>query len=233
MKRAATNLILTRPEVGNQRFIAQMDPTILRRLNVVQSPLIRIVAREVELPSGDYRAIFTSQHGVAYGPPGAGRRAYCVGQNTAKSAQLSGWDAVALGQNLHEMTRALGALPPDHFVHFRGVHTVASTAAMLSDTDHKIDDVIVYDQLFVPLSEHALRILELAGPTIVPLFSPRTARYFAQQAGGARNVTLVALSDAVASAAKGADMPVHVAQTPELNAVVALVENLSKSVEAG
>ena len=233
MKRPAINLVLTRPRGGNERVVSGISPALLAQLNIVLSPLIKIKGRPAPMAAGPVTAIFTSQNGVTHGPSGADQAAYCVGENTARAARDAGWRAVSMGRDLSELTRGLSKLRPQRFVHFRGVHTAGSLALELAAAEHHVDDVIVYDQELCDLTPEAKHLITTGVPVIAPLFSPRTARHFAQQTKGSEALMMVALSDAVAAAAQDVNGQMYIAPTPDLVAVIEVVENLVKSPDAG
>ena len=86
------------------------------------------------------------------------------------------------------------------FLYLRGRHTSRDLAARLNAGGRTAREQIVYDQRAVPLSPTALSALR-AGPVIVPLFSPRTARLFVDAASGLdlSASTALCISDRVAA----------------------------------
>ncbi len=227
-------VLLTRPADASARFAAQLGAG----WRIVISPLIEIVylaPAEVELAAarGADAVIFTSENGVAglaaAGVAPAGRVAWCVGGRTAAVAQAAGWQTRAAEGDAPSL-RALiaAAAPPGALVHARGRHIVAPLAEALGATGLRCTEITVYDQLARDLTPEAAALLGGAGPVIVPLFSPRSARQFARQAHAARApLWLVAMSAAVASAAAALDPArLVVAPSPDAAAMRAAIAAL-------
>ncbi|MEQ6249585.1 uroporphyrinogen-III synthase [Sulfitobacter sp. HNIBRBA3233] len=143
-------------------------------------------------------AVFTSVQGVYHAPQGAGRPAWCVGQATTRVAVAAGWRAVQAGETAEQLIATLLASPPDRpLQHICGEHQRGDIAENLATAGLNIRRTVAYRQTLLRLGDAARAAL--GGPAIVPLFSPRTALQFAQQAPeNLANVHIVALSDAVA-----------------------------------
>lgn len=195
---------MTRPRPAAERFVAAMPADLGARVEPLYSPLMRIEAVSgATFPLDTEAAIFTSSNGVALGPDGAGRIAYCVGTATTALAARHGWAAQMAGQDTEALIKNLMKLPPDQpMVHIRGQHTRGGITARLGAAGHGIRDVIVYDQVLQPLSDTAKNAIVREPMTVVPLFSPRTAAHFATQAPCATSLRVVAMSNAVADAAQ-------------------------------
>lgn len=194
---------MTRPQEAGERFVAQLPPNLRARLTPVYSPLIGIEPTATAIEPGDARGlIFTSSNGVMVAAGLTGRRdlpCYCVGERTARAAQQAGWQAECSGSNAESLIATLHRTRPDGpLLHLRGRHGRGNVAARLSALNCPTHAQVIYDQPLLPLSDAALRILAGPAPVIVPLFSPRTARQFADLVTGAALLYLAALSQAVA-----------------------------------
>ncbi len=211
------SLLLTRPRASAERFVASLDSALLKRANVCISPLIEIVEKDPVPDLGAYAGvIITSAHGVAFGPMGAGRSAYCVGETTAKAAQARGWRVKCQEQTADILAETIchkkvrGPL-----AHLAGAYRRGEMAERLAGTNIKVDVFTLYDQVLKSLSDEAQRMLSWELPVIVPLFSPRTAMQFAQEAIETRGVVVVAISPAAAEPLKDIEVgKIEIAAAP-------------------
>lgn len=232
---AAIPILLTRPEGANQRFLEQLPAGQRAKLNIVASPLIRIVGVPPVSEPLEGTAIFTSANGVKFAPDGAGQRAFCVGEATTRAAQASGWSAQMKGADANALVQQLlQERPTDSMVHYRGTHTRGDIAERLAKAGLTIRSQTVYDQQETPLSADAHEVLQGSNPVIVPLFSPRTARLFVVQSNAVSPLLVAAMSAQVAEDAR----PLHpaavcVAAEPTMGAMVAAVEKLVRRASAG
>ena len=194
-------LILTRPAPGCAAFAASLPAALLSRVRVVTSPLLHILptAAPVDL-DGIGGVIFTSANGVAHGPEGGTVPAYCVGEATAQAAAAKGWQvAFHAPDAAHLLPMIKAHRPATPLLHLRGTHQRGDIAERLTQAGLPTRAVVLYDQRALPLTRDAQAALA-DGPSIVPLFSPRTAAQFADQACETRRATIIALSPAVAEA---------------------------------
>ena len=95
--------------------------------------------------------------------------------------------------------------PDGQLVHLRGQHTRGDVALRLSKGGVTCDDVVVYDQVAQVFTQEARDILGGEDCVIAPLFSPRTARHFAEQCETPRIVHFIAMSPSVAEVLQGLD----------------------------
>ena len=192
---AEPTLLLTRPRAQSLRFAAELDTGTVR---VLIAPLMEIESMDA-IPDPDTFAgvIFSSVNGVAHAPEGQGRPAYCVGAATTRNAAARGWDAVQGGETASELiVDVLARHPRGPLLHLAGAHTRGDIAETLADAGLPTQRVTLYRQILLPLEAEACAALQT--PCIVPLFSPRTAAHFANEAGNlAPMAHLIALSSAV------------------------------------
>ena len=220
-------ILMTRPKGSNQRFIDRIAPDLSKRLRVVSSPLIAIkpLGSPVRIDPED-AAVFTSGNGVLHAPPGDGRRAYCVGEQTTGRAQQAGWDAICAGFDAAALIDTLRQIAPSQPLHhFHGVHVRVDVVAELKKLGLDATATPVYDQVLQPFSEEALQTLSEKAPVLVPLFSPRTAEHFAELAPSTARAIIIAMSTAVADPCGRAGFgPVYVAQEPTAQSMVNCLE---------
>lgn len=237
-----TGLLMTRPRAASDRFVAALPAALRARLTVVHSPLLEIVRTTGAIDLADARGIvFTSANGVATAAGLTGRRdlpCFCVGEATTRAARAAGWTAHCAGENAEAMVAALIATPPEPpLMHLRGVHARGDVAARLTAAGTATRELAIYDQQMLSLTDAALALLNGPAPVIVPLFSPRTARQFADLAGGRAPLLIAALSRAVADPLESLDNAVlEVAKCPDSAAMVETVARLAEQairVEGG
>lgn len=222
---------MTRPFAAAQRFVNEMPAELRARIVPLFSPLLEIVPmHDAATIAANTATIFTSSNGVAYGPEGAGRTAFCVGAATTERAIARGWAAQMVGQDAEALVNVLATTPATKpLVHIRGWHTRGDIAARLRRSGHSVEEVIAYDQVLQPLNEQARRALAGDQTVIVPLFSPRTATQFAKEVQQTTSLHVVALSSAVAAAAHPAEVNV-IAARPDAHA---MYDAIRQTVGAG
>lgn len=221
-------LLMTRPLAAAERFVAALPAEARATLQVIHAPLIEIRPADGPVQLGDAKGvIFTSANGVAAASRETTVRlpAFCVGESTAEAAAGAGWQASCLGQCADELVAALlQQRPAAPLVHLRGAHARGAIAQRLSDGGLTCRELVVYDQVLLPLTAAALKALAAQIDVIVPLFSPRTARHFANLCGDASHLHLIALSQAVADPLKGLNCKtLRVSKAPDAKAMTAAV----------
>ncbi|MEL6466349.1 MAG: uroporphyrinogen-III synthase [Pseudomonadota bacterium] len=227
----SVTLLMTRPRAAAERFVDAMPRHLRAQVTPLFSPLLEIVpVGSSDTVAPHEVAIFTSSNGVAHAPEGGGQTAYCVGSSTADYARSRGWVAEETGRDAADLIVYLTKLPPGApLVHLRGRHARGDVAGHLGSVGHSVREIVVYDQSLRPLSEAALEALASEQPVIVPLFSPRTARQFANCMTRATSLRVVALSPAVAKASPSADVD-FVAARPDAQA---MYDAISLAIRSG
>ncbi len=162
---------------------------------------------EVAVEFGDSAGlIFSSANGVnAAALLNVDRRppAYCVGPATTQAAQDAGWDAQMLGATAEALVANLLKLKPrSPLLHLRGEHSRGNVAGRLTESGLTTREQPIYRQQLLPLSDEASQAAEANQPIIAPLFSPRTARQFADVWAGSAPLWLAAISNATAEPLK-------------------------------
>lgn len=233
----AVTILLTRPEAQSARF-AQELRSVLAEVDIVTVPLMAPQFLMPMIPAQKFAAIvLTSETGAeaarrisAAGPvlPGL---AYCVGDRTALAARDAGLQAVSAQGNAANLVRDLvarGVVGP--LLHVRGRDSRGDVAENLNLAGIETFSVIAYAQQEQPGGAEMLTILRGTQPVLVPLFSPRSARMFAEKALAAKPtvpIYVVALSAAVvAELAPLAPDLIEIATRPDSAAMIEAIITL-------
>lgn len=233
MRLAAGNLIITRPEPAAHKFLHELDPQALAGMRVIFSPLMKISAlSDMPVIAPEAAVIFTSQAAVSIAPNGGGRMAYCVGANTTKTATAAGWHAHQAGETADELVAYFAsATPQKPLLHLSGMHVRSDLAERLCQQGHTARQIAIYDQPLLPMTGVARDALASDTPCIAPLFSPRTAMQFVNEAGEIRRTALIAFSEAVAEPIRSVSgVEIHVLARPNIDLMRRMVENLCQNL---
>lgn len=228
------NLLLTRPHKQSVRFARQLRKQAGYTFAVTHAPLMRPVFLHPVRPAGEFQAvIFTSETAVeaATAYKGLPSMAYCVGDHTARAARRAGFLAVsAAGDAASLVAYIQQAAPMGDFLHICGVETRGSVAQSLTAAGIRTQELVAYRQDAVPFSLRAQRLLGGKKPVIVPLFSPRTAKYFVANAEPICNAPLyvAAFSPAVATCLQGMQMAdLAIADAPTAAGMIATIRQIA------
>ncbi|WP_282170557.1 uroporphyrinogen-III synthase [Ruegeria atlantica] len=194
---------MTRPRAASERFVAQLSDRVRSRVDVIYSPILEIRPLRVVVETDGIRGlIFTSANSVnAAASLGVkpDLPAYCVGPATTGTAKGAGWDALMVGNTAEELVAyLLKHRPESPLLHLRGEHTRGNVAGRLTESGLTVHEQIVYQQRLLPLTSEAAAAISGDRPVLAPLFSPRTARQFAEIWTGTAPLWLVAISEATA-----------------------------------
>ncbi|WP_170468162.1 uroporphyrinogen-III synthase [Ruegeria arenilitoris] len=194
---------MTRPRAASERFVAQLPTRVRSRVEVIYSPILEIRPVRVTVQTDGIRGlIFTSANSVnAAASLGVSRElpAYCVGPATTGTAKGAGWDAMMVGQTAEELVAyLLKHRPESPLMHLRGEHTRGNVAGRLTESGLTVQEQVVYQQRLLPVTSEAAAVVAGESPVIAPLFSPRTARQFAEIWTGPAPLWLAAISEATA-----------------------------------
>lgn len=193
-------LLLTRPSESAERFAARLSVQAMLGVPTCISPLLEIEATGVIPDLTDANGvIFTSARAVEFAPIVFDVPVFCVGAQTAKAAENAGWSVKQVAQTADDLIATMreGEVKGP-LVHLAGAHLRGQIATRLGQDGMKVDVVTLYKQHLRPLSDQAQALLVGEVPVIVPLFSPRTAVQFLDQARDLRQAVIVAMSSAVA-----------------------------------
>lgn len=222
-------LLMTRPEEAAARFVSGLDPRCVDRVQIVYSPLLEIVPTQAHVSLVGYDSvIFTSAVAVPLIASGAGRCADCVGARTAEAARTAGWQVRIVAEDAEDLISQIAKLSSgQRFLHVAGAHRRGEIAKTLTALGHHTEVVVAYDQRLSALNDDAHRALGGKNPVLVPLFSPRTAAQFANDAAALRHVDVIAMSAAVAQ--EVSELPLdslHIVVAPTARAMRDEVERM-------
>lgn len=225
-------LLMTRPATGSERFLESLSPQIRALVRPIYSPLIKIEPKNTKIDLNGIRGlIFTSSNGVSIAAKLTETRdvpAFCVGAATTAAAKRAGWQAHLAGDRAETLiANLLRERPASPLKHLRGEHSRGDVAETLTQLGLRVDEQIIYAQHLLPLTREATQALNGEGPVIVPMFSPRTARQFADIFNGSASLWVAALSEAVAKPLDSLGIErLKVAKNPEAQAMQQVVEKL-------
>ncbi|GLQ28350.1 uroporphyrinogen III methyltransferase [Sulfitobacter pacificus] len=222
-------LLLTRPDDSAARFVARLSDCAMQSVTTCFSPLLEIVStgETADLTQVD-AVIFTSARAVEFVPAVSQIAAFCVGVQTAEAARSNGWDVKLVAQTADALVASMRAAKvKGRLLHLAGVHRRGQIAARLGETGSLVEVVPLYEQRLLPLSDAAKDLLSGEIAVVVPLFSPRTAAQFVDQAPELGRVVVAAISPAVAQVFEsGSVKAMHIAEAPTGDDMARLVEML-------
>lgn len=209
-------VLVTRPREDSVALEAE-----LRRMgiDVALEPMLKV--RRLKVDTVDVQAVqgllFTSSNGVrAFESVSAERSvpAYCVGDETARTAGAAGFSTVhsAAGnvEKLAEYVASKAHPRAGRMIHITGSVTAGDLAGRLGDAGFTVERIPLYEAVAATeLSEETQQALKKGLLDAVLFFSPRTAATFvsvAKKAGleeACRTVEAVCLSAAVAERVSG------------------------------
>jgi uroporphyrinogen-III synthase len=174
-------LIVTRPQPDADAFAALARA---EGFEPVVAPVLRVIPRAAELPSGVGALAFTSANGVrAYGGPRT-FVVFAVGDATAEAARAAGFSRVvtAEGSGRDLSSRIAEARRRGSYTgtlaHLSGAETSFDLVAALQAEGAPAVRVVAYDaEQTENLAPDAIRALAEGG-SWVALFSPRSAQVF-------------------------------------------------------
>ena len=228
-------LILTRPKDQAEAFVRDFGDNWPSSLEVMISPLLRISPNSNCEDIGGYRGlIFTSSNAVALIAEGDGRPAFCVGRATTSIARARGWDAVFCGDTAQELARTLMSdRVQGPLLHASGKHIRCDIAGVLTRAGIDTNRCVLYDQEICALSHEARFALSSRADVLVPLFSPRTADAFVQEAPFTARLHLICISDAVRARCTGLEVTSSaVVLSPNAQSIANEIGNCALRLEA-
>lgn len=227
MEHTIATLVLTRPGPAARRVASEV-----RGIGwpgaILFSPVLKIVPIGGAAPP-DGTLVFTSENGVlatALRGPLHGRSAVAVGDRTACAANRMGARCRSAGGDLRDLVAMLCELGGGPYIHCRGRHVAGDLVSPLGAVGIEAKEVEVYDQVPIALTEAAKRALVAPLPTVLPLYSPRSARIAGETIAAAPIATkVVALSEQVAAAWPWSGR-VCIAPRPEAVAIIDMLRGL-------
>lgn len=222
-------LVMTRPQDASIRFVSLLPDALQADLTIIYAPLLQITPWAEPVSFDGYKGvIFSSANAVsAVGCSPNDFPAFCVGKRTCQVAKDAGWAAHFGGATADELVQWLATtLPEAPLLHLHGKHTRGDIAARLTAIGLPCNGIISYEQQLLPLTAAALREIDAQNSVIVPLFSPRTARHFASLGLDQKNLSLIALSEAVADELKDLKCnSLQVSKAPNADSMIDMVRD--------
>jgi uroporphyrinogen-III synthase len=186
---AARTLLLTRPRPQSLAFAAALEAALPGRFRPVIAPLLAIAPTLAEVDLGGIQGlIFTSANGVdqfAARCDERGLPAFCVGDMTAAAARAEGFSARSADGDVEALAALVAAANRPSggaFLHVRGRHAAGDLVGRLAAAGVPALAVALYDQTRLPIGGEARALLAAGRADVLALFSPRTARLFAEAA---------------------------------------------------
>lgn len=204
-------LLMTRPRVASERFLAELAGDGITGFRAIFSPLFDIVLKGVLPDLSEIQAlIFTSANGVDSYISHGGRTdlpCYIVGPATAKAASAHGITAQNCAEHVDGLFTLLCKLrPAGQLLHVHGTHVTGDLANDLTQVGIATRAARLYDQPARPLNKAALEALDSKVPVIIPLFSPRSGRLLSCTPTKGRSILVAAISEMVAKSVR----PLHI-----------------------
>ncbi len=238
----AVRALVTRPREDADAFAAELE-----RHNIVPilAPVTTIEFSDIDISDGLGRSqavLFTSRNGVRAFcrlTSDRSKRAYAVGDATARLARESGFEEVhsAVGDGAALVRLAASKLDPASgpLFHAAGERLAVDIAGLLSDYGFRTLRYNLYrTQSVEALPPDAARAIKDGELDCVLHFSPASARAFGElvTAGGLESglsgLTAVCLSEAVAAELKtGAWGNIRVAGKPDAGSVISLLDQIA------
>lgn len=211
-----TIVLVTRPLQGSKRFVEALSQ-IAPPFQPIISPAFENEKVSTKLPDFE-AAIFTSQAGVGFAPPGQGRTAYCVGELTAKAARMSGYDSVSADGDATDLINMILSRHRDEtLIHIRGEVSHGNVSFALRKAGLRCQEVIVYRKRPMLPTKEATAVFESGHPVVLPLFSSETVSIIAKWPFDFTASKIVAISPLVARESQTlSPLEVHVCQQPNM-----------------
>ena len=234
-------LLLTRPREQAMEFAAKIEARCPGAFSPIAIASMLEIVPEPAAPdfSCCQALLFTSRNGVvqcATRWPERHVPALCVGKATAGLAREHGYAATSADGDV----AALASLAVQSYLpgagtmlHMRGETTAGALTQALVAEGIDASEQIIYSQKPLPLSDTARHVISGDGPVVAPVFSPRTAALIAaatehDQSLGFRNVTFVALSEAVARPLRSlGGSKIVVCERPEASSILDILQAMT------
>lgn len=229
-------LLLTRPEAASRRFAAAFAARFGTGIPVLVAPLMALRPCPLDQAPEAEAAILTSEAGATALAAASDWRApaFCVGARTAAAARTAGFPVAAVAADAAALLPLLRGAAPRHLLHARGRHAAFDFKGVLDPEGFTVAEAVIYDQPALPLSPAARALLDRPAPVLLPVFSPRSARLFAEAAGQpTAPLCVAAMSPAVTAALPLAPAALETAPQPDAEGMLAALGRLLAAGDAG
>jgi uroporphyrinogen-III synthase len=228
-------LLLTRPKAQSRALAQKIETEFPDKATCLISPLMAITPVGRLPDTSKFQAmLFTSANGVQafIDSNGTTRKCYCVGTRTTRLAQAAGLDAVSANGAAAELVALVATdLDPEDgpLLYVRGEHTVGGVADNLSEQGFTVEQTVLYRQETCDLSRSVQTSLAHGEVQGLPLYSPLTARRFAEVLAKnpewpTQNLTALCISENVAAEVNNLEFGrVEIAAKPNGTEMLALI----------
>ena len=228
-------ILITRPEPRASAFAERCRAAAWAdRCSIVVAPLMRTRMFGDPIDGNAYDlAVFTSVAGVTAAArlwTGPKMAAIAGGTSTGAAATRAGWETeVADGNGYAVLECLIRDRSSGAVIWPRGTHGTPHFVAGLARTGRKVESVVVYEQIAIPMPEIGRSVLRSTGLVIAPVFSERSAQLLSDAATDASaEITIVAISSAAAKSFLGATH-VSIAVNPSATAMLATIgDNIAR-----
>ncbi len=228
-KQSRRTVLITRPRPQAEQFAKAIEEARPGLFSCIIAPLltIEILKKPVDLVGVD-ALIFTSANGVRAFLENSTRRdipALCAGKAAYIVARKAQINATLQGPTAGELRDTLLAGSQDgrSFLHITGNHQAIDLTGSLGNAGISAEKLVLYDQLRQPLPPDVAALLAAGGIHAVPLFSPRTAKIFAELCSSMNlppDLALVCISSAAAQQVEKLGLALTIADNPTQSAMI-------------
>ncbi len=179
-------LLLTRPKAQSWALVKEIETGFPDKAACLVSPMMAITPVGDLPDTSKFQAVlFTSVNGVQafVDLGGMAEKCYCVGGRTTQMAQAAGLDATSANGAAAELVTLVATdlnAEDGPLLHIRGEHTAGDIADNLTTHGFTVEQAVLYRQQACALTEAARQALAQGDVQGLPLYSPLTARRFAE-----------------------------------------------------
>ena len=226
------NILLTRPQAQARHLADELIAQGVQPNQIIIDPILKIAPIEAHCDiSAGTGLIITSANALAYLPAalrGSQLPCYCVGYATSQTARALGLKAYHLADTAKALCEALTTSShKGPLLHLRGTHTTLDMAKHFRSTSLRVENLVVYEQIALPLQTETHEKLRQSSPVILPIFSARSARLLGKLALDWHRHWAVALSPAIAALCREAGFgQITTAAHPNRQAMMAVITPL-------
>lgn len=226
------HILLTRPQAQAHQFADELIEQGVQPDHITIDAIMKIAPVEAPCDVAAYRGlIITSANALLYLPValrGSQLPCYCVGGATSQAARALGLNAYHLADTARALCDALPTACQDGpLLHLRGTHTTLDMAEHFRSAPLSVENLVIYEQIAVPLRAETLNNLRHSSPVILPVFSARSAKLLGRLPLDWRPHQAVALSPAIAALCQEAGFgQVTTATRPNRKAMAAVITPL-------
>jgi len=228
-------LLLTRPKAQSRALLKEIETKFPGKATCLISPMMAITSVGNLPDAPNFQAVlFSSVNGVqAFADlGGTAQKCYCVGARTMQAAHAVGLKAVSANGAAAELVALVAndLNPADGpILHVHGEHTTGDIAENLAVQGFTVKQAVLYAQQACDLTDAARQALMRGEVQGVPLYSPLTARRFAEilaknPSWPTQNLTALCISRNVASELRNLTLQrIEIAAKPSGAEMLALI----------